>query len=227
MSESKRYTKAELTAILTPSRSSPNFQCPHCHIFAKQDWASVFYSDGFAEMEVLECAGRHVMVAHCQACERPSIWLVEEMLYPDASTAPMPAEDMPEEVKADYMEARSVFDKSARSAGGLLRLAFDKLFPHLGVTKSDPNSAIAELVKKGLVLGDQQKALDVMRIFANQSAHNGFVKLEDQPATVAFLFDLLNQIVEQMITRPKQLDAMFKLIPQDKLDAIAKRDGMK
>jgi hypothetical protein len=31
------------------------------------------------------------------------------MVYPRTSSAPLPTEDMPEDVRADYMEARSVF----------------------------------------------------------------------------------------------------------------------
>jgi hypothetical protein len=38
---------------------------------------------------------------------------------------------------------------------------------------------------------------------------------------------LLNFIVEQMITRPKEIDAMYNSLPQDKLDGIAKRDAKK
>jgi len=149
------------------------------------------------------------------------------MVYPHAALAPMPATDMPGDVKADYMEARSVFDKSARAAGGLLRIAFEKLFPHLGVHGKNPNDAIAELVKSGLALEGDQRALDVMRIFLNQSAHDGFVKLEDQRDTVAFLFELLNHIVQQRITVPKQVSALYAKIPAGKLVSIEKRDAKK
>jgi threonine dehydratase len=43
-------------------------------------------------------------------------------------------------------------------------------------------------------------------------------------ATVAVLFELMNYIVEQMITRPKQINTMFNSIPPDKLSGIEKRD---
>jgi hypothetical protein len=173
-----------------------------------------------------ESVGEHYY-SHCQKCHRPSFWVDRRLIYPASSTAPMPVADMPDDVKADYMEARDVFEKSARSAGGLLRIGFEKLFKHLGVTKTKPNDAIGELVQKGLALGTQQRAMDVMRVFANQSSHDGFVKLEDQPETVTFLFTLLNYIVEQMITRPKQIDTMFTKIPPDKLVGIEKRDAKK
>lgn len=146
------------------------------------------------------------------------------MVFPQTPTAPMPAADMPEDVKADYMEARLVFDTSARAAGALLRLAFEKLLAHLGVTKTDPNGAIGELVKIGLAPEVQQQALDVIRVLSNQTVHNGFVKLEDQPNTVSALFWLVNYIVAQMISKPKQIKAFYAGLPQDKRDAITKRD---
>ncbi|WP_162668598.1 DUF4145 domain-containing protein [Gemmata massiliana] len=128
---------------------------------------------------------------------------------------------MPEDVRVDYLEAREVFDKSARAAGGLLRLAYEKLFPHLGITNKSPNDAIAELVRdRKLTLGTQQQAADALRVFSNQTVHIGFVKLEDQPATVMFLFRLLNFIVEQLITHPKQVAALYNSMPQDKRDGI-------
>jgi hypothetical protein len=223
----EQNAKSKQVATLTPSRSLKAFVCPNCNVLAKQDWASVFYTDGTKDLAGLCLGTGLVFVAHCQACRQPSIWLGDSMIHPLSSTPPMPLQDMPEDVKTEYMEARDVFGKSARAAGGLLRIAFEKLFPHLGVNKNSPNEAIAELVKNGLVLGTQQQALDVMRIFANQSSHNGFVKLEDQPATVSFLFGLLNYIVEQMITKPKQIQSLYATIPQDKRDGIAKRDAKK
>ena len=47
----------------------------------------------------------------------------------------MPSDDMPEDVKADYMEASSVVETSPRALLALLRLALQKLMPHLGARK--------------------------------------------------------------------------------------------
>jgi hypothetical protein len=187
-------------------------------MFAQQYWAELYYRpERGAPMAGFFTSVGQGFAAWCQACNRPSIWLGDEMVYPRSATAPLPAADMPDDVKADYMEARAVFQQSARAAGGLLRIAFEKLFPHLGVNKGTPNEAIGELIKKGLVLGTQQQAMDAMRVLSNQSAHHGFVKLEDQPATVSFLFGLLNYIVEQMITKPKHIESLYSTLPPDKL----------
>ena len=219
--------KMKLDAMLTPSRGAKGFVCPHCNHLSTQNWTSLFYTDGLALPDKLKIGQREGFAAHCQGCGEPSIWLENELLFPQSSTAPMPVADMPEEVKIDYLEARAVFDKSARAAGGLLRIAFEKLLPYLDVKNRKPNDAIKELVAKGMVMETEQQALDVMRVFANQAVHVGFVKLEDQPGTVSFLFWLLNDIVRQLITRRNQIHTAFAGLPKDKLDEIAKRDAKK
>jgi hypothetical protein len=165
-------------------------------------------------------------VSQCEACKQFAMWAGDKLIYPAAKgAAPPPSPDMPEDVRAEYLEASEVFDKSARAAGGLLRLGFEKLLKHVGATEDNPNAAIGELVKKGLVLGPLQQAMDSLRIFSNQAVHNGFVKLADQPETVMFLFRLMNYIVEQLITRPKEIEAIYASLPPDKLAGIKKRDG--
>jgi hypothetical protein len=207
-----------------PEFGKKAFVCPYCQAYVHQEWtkaiAVIPVENG---VHWGPPVGEH-FYSHCQKCHQASFWVDQRLAFPASSTAPMPVADMPEDVKSDFLEAREVYDKSPRSAGGLLRLGFEKLLKHVGATKTNPNEAIGELVQKGLALGTHQQAMDVMRIFANQSVHNGFIKLEDQSATVALLFSLMNYIVEQMITRPKQISTMFSSIPPDKLAGIEKRD---
>ena len=228
-SAARRQQRQAITDV--PTFLAKAFPCPKCGVKSHQAWFTVVGSgvtDGgplYGPPPQLNVPG--VYFCSCQACLGFCIWVDEKIAHPSVSTAPMPSPDMPDDVKADYLEARDVFDKSARAAGGLLRISFEKLLPHLGVTKKTPNEAIGELVKKGLVLGTQQQALDAMRIFSNQTAHDGFVKLEDQPETVGFLFRLLNHIVGHFITHPKEVAALYSTIPPDKLAGIQKRDAKK
>jgi hypothetical protein len=39
------------------------------------------------------------------------------------------------------------------------------------------------------------------------------------------LFDLINIIVNEMITQPKQIDELYSTLPQNALDAIERRDN--
>jgi hypothetical protein len=211
-----------------PRRNFNCFRCPYCEAVAKQDWLTLFYApEPNAGHQEFACHAGQVAASRCQSCTKMAIWVGLQMVYPQTSTAPMPAADMPEDAKTDYLEARKVFDLSPRAAGGLLRLAFEKVLAHLGMTGGNPNEAIGELVKSGLAPEVQQQALDVMRVYSNQAVHHGFVRLEDQPATVSFLFWLLNYIVEERIAKPKAIRGFYAAMPQDKRDAITRRDERK
>ena len=72
------------------------------------------------------------------------------MIYPGSSPAPLPNPDLPEEIKADYEEARAIISRSPRGACALLRLCVQKLCGILGESGKDVNGDIAALVKKGL-----------------------------------------------------------------------------
>jgi hypothetical protein len=139
----------------------------------------------------------------------------------------MPLADMPDDVKADFLEARSVFDISPKSAAALLRLALQKLMPYLGEKGKDLNTDIGNLVRKGLPV-EVQKSLDTLRVIGNNAVHPGQIDLNDNNKAMAgTLFGLLNFVVERMITQPKALEKLYDSLPASNLDAIAKRDDKK
>lgn len=82
----------------------------------------------------------HMLV--CRACGQGSVWKMFDrkdnynynlrLVDPILSDAPPAAADMPEDVKADYEDARLVVNHSTRAAAALLRLALQKLCRHLG-----------------------------------------------------------------------------------------------
>lgn len=148
------------------------------------------------------------------------------LIYPDISIAPSPHDDMPENVKEDFLEARTIVSKSPRGAAALLRLCVQKLMPHLGEKGKDINKDIANLVKKGLPI-EVQQSLDSLRIIGNESVHPGQMALKDDIDTAMRLFELLNFIVEDRITRPKKISGLYNTLPQSKRDGIDKRDGKK
>jgi hypothetical protein len=83
---------------------------------------------------------KKLAVSICQHCGDYSLWLDEAMLYPISSIAPTPVDDMPPEVKDDYIEARSIVNASPRAACALLRLALTKLMFSLGEKGKDLNT---------------------------------------------------------------------------------------
>ena len=72
------------------------------------------------------------------------------MIHPEASGGPPPNPDLPEDIRLDYSEARSIVGRSPRGAAALLRLCIQKLCRHLGEKGKDLNADIASLVRKSL-----------------------------------------------------------------------------
>lgn len=163
-------------------------------------------------------------LTQCFACKRYSLWVGKQLAWPLPATsiAPAPAVDMPQIVKEDYEEAASISDKSPRAAAALLRLALEKLCRQLGKT-GNINAMIGSLVQDGLPKRVQQ-ALDIVRVVGNEAVHPGQIDLRDEPETAAKLFQLLNLIVERMITEERVIDELFQSLPPDKLAGIAARD---
>jgi hypothetical protein len=131
---------------------------------------------------------------------------------------------MPDDVKAHFNEARSVYNLSPKAAAALLRLAIQHLSVDLGGSGKDLNADIAKLVQNGLPLKIQQ-ALDVVRVIGNNAVHPGLISIDDNPDIVTKLFKLVNIIVDDMITQPEQVKKLFGDLPDTSKEQIAKRDA--
>ena len=206
---------------VAPAYKADGFHCPHCEIYAHQIWRyriiaheqydSPWVISGFA-------------VSKCQRCHEYTFWLHGNILYPDRGSAPVPNPDMASDARADYDEAASVVARSPRSAAALLRQSIQKVCIHLGEGGKSLNDAIGELVKKGL-RPQIQKALDVVRVVGNNAVHPGQLDLKDDRATCTALFDLVNITVDDRISQPKEVDALFDGLPQDAKEQITRRDA--
>ena len=86
------------------------------------------------------------------------------------------------------------------------------------------NDDIRELVKTGLSPKVQQ-ALDTVRVIGNNAVHPGHINVSDSLEIALTLFKLINFIVEEMITRPREIGEIYNTLPQSQLDQIRRRDG--
>jgi endogenous inhibitor of DNA gyrase (YacG/DUF329 family) len=209
-----------------PTFQAIAFNCPLCGAFAKQNWGMahsfilVDYSR-WLDAATLE----NTFFAHCSNCEKPSIWLDENMIYPTGGAAPLPNLDMPADVRQDYEEARSILAISPRGSAALLRLAVQRLCKHLGQPGENINADIAALVRQGLPV-TLQKALDSLRVAGNNAVHPGQLDIYDTPEVATRLFGLLNIIVDNQITQPKAISELYDTtVPADTQQHIAKRDA--
>lgn len=150
------------------------------------------------------------------------------MVFPWTLGGAEPNPDMPNDIKNDFDEARNIVGRSTRGAAALLRLCVEKLCKHLlgARSKNEVNADIGLLVKEGLPV-DVQRALDTVRVVGNECVHPGQIDIQDDLETANKLFGLVNFIVEDRITRPKQIAALYGMLPPSKLEGIEKRDTPK
>jgi hypothetical protein len=171
-------------------------------------------------------ASGHWHMAYCTHCKKSSVWHDAIIQFPDTTSAPLAHPDLPTDLQADFEEARSVLRLSPRSATALLRLVLQKLCKELGEPGDNINTDIKNLVKKGLPVGVQQ-ALDIIRVVGNEQVHPGQLDVRDNPDIAAELFRLINFIIEDRITRPKQIKALYDRLPSAKLAGIEERDAVR
>lgn len=219
---------------------SPTFRCPNCTAFAQHSWYGGMaeymptppaYPTGALSIGRMQEAlpaflysttGLHLSI--CQACRSPAIWREGLCIWPRAvPNVPAPTDDMPDEVKKDYIEASEVLEKSPRAAAAILRLAVEKLCRHLGKSGTI-DRMIGDLVKDGLPIR-VQRALDVVRVVGNEAVHPGSLDLRDDRETATSLFQLVIFIVDRMITEEKTIDELYNNLPAGKLEGIEQRDA--
>jgi len=208
---------------ILPKFNESIFTCPHCQANSHMEWLGS-KSPPF-----------NVLMAATCACGDSSFWLGTgrpniigqysdgKMIFPMIVTAPPAHEDMPESCKADFNEAREVFSVSPRSSAALLRLCLEKLCNQLVGTEDRINDQIKKLVVAGLPVGVQQ-ALDSTRIVGNNALHILELDVANTPSLVVPLFGLINFIVENQISQPKQIAAFYQQMPEKAVEAVARRD---
>jgi len=166
----------------------------------------------------------NVFVSLCYTCEQPSLWLHDRLIYPPAVTGPPPNPDLSDDIRHDYEEARRILDLSPRGAAALLRLAVEKICRELGAHGASVDKQIGSLVAKGPPVAVQQ-ALDAVRVIGNEAVQPGQIDIRDDRQTAARLFELVNFIAEDQISRPKRIDEVYRIIPEDRRKAIDARNA--
>ncbi len=210
-----------------PSYKEGSFRCPHCSVVATMQWLTNGTLTPQWDMETSKCAG-------CGECV---VWFIPrqarnprdakagaKIIYPlTNSSVDEPSSDMPDKVKALYEEAALVLPHSPRASAALNRLALQLLLVELGQPGKNINKEIASLVEQGLP-PKIQKAMDILRVVGNNAVHPGQIDVNDSPDVAYALFSMLNLIVEDRITTPRQVDELFDSLPSGALDAINRRD---
>ncbi|QEY25190.1 DUF4145 domain-containing protein [Neisseria zalophi] len=224
---------------ISPEFDKRAFHCPHCGVYSHMDW-------NFLQLEYEENSVISYKAALCDHCRKFNFWkvlditpeflsyeqrrqitpeTVAKMVYPDIGLCPLPEPDMPDDVKQDYEEAAGIFAKSPRGAAALLRLGFQKLCIHLGASGDNINKDIKKLASQGILSHKVTQMADIVRITGNNAVHPGQLADEDFDKIAEKLFYLINWIVKECITKPKELEEIYNMMPEGARKAVEKRDN--
>lgn len=206
-----------------PKHRESKFHCIHCGVYAEQKWHALKYHKAdlnyWADVQILD-------YNVCGHCEEWCYWYHGKMIIPCAAPVPPAHPDLPAACAEEYTEARSIVAQSPKAAAALLRLALQKLMAELGEEGKNINDDIGSLVSKGLPVQVQQ-ALDYCRVVGNNAVHPGEINLNDTPEIAHNLFAMMNFIVEDRISRPKQIATLYAQLPEGARKAIEDRDVKK
>lgn len=207
---------------ITPEFKMDAFHCPLCGTYSHMQWTNLMNLNEYSLYYEAKCA----------KCKNPSLWRVTdyrftnlashgpradikaELIYPDNGFSGLPEENMPEDVKADYIEAARIFSRSPRGAAALLRLGLQKLCKHLGQEGKKIDADIRSLAAQNILPPLVVKVADTVRITGNNAVHPGEMSDEDFDYVASKMFDLLNFIVKKAISEPAELEALYNLIPE-------------
>ncbi len=204
------------------------FTCPNCVTYSNHDWTYTTVNETRGYIHGNSFQGdivEKLYLCKCQHCGYISFWYKEQLIWPLASSVESPLEDMPNDIKELYNEARNIIDLSPKGSCAILRLALQKLCNRLANQdeKKKIDGAIKKLVENGLP-ATLQKAMDTVRIVGDEAVHPGEINIDDNKELAIAMFRLLNIIIDKMIVEPKQIDDLYCLMPENKLEGIKNRD---
>jgi hypothetical protein len=213
--------------IINTRANSTRFSCPICKVTS------------ICDIQYMNCNGldgrsSETYFLICRACSDGSVWKQFDrqdniryklrLVDPILPNAPVATADMPEDVRADFEEARLVTNFSPRASAALLRLALQKLCRHLGEPGKHIDTDIRSLAKRPEFGERLVKAADTLRITGNNAVHPGEMSGEDIDNVSMGLFELLNLIVQSGITEPKKWDAMYDSLPEKPRKSAENKD---
>lgn len=207
-----------MSKYYSPTFKEKKFHCILCGVFAQQDWIYLGWSRGHSHYST------DFSFSLCSHCDGQSYWYKDRMIVPSEAPVPPPHQDLPDSCTSEYVEARDIVARSPRAAAALLRLCVQKLMVELGEKGKKINDDIGSLVKKGLPV-EVQQALDYCRVIGNNGVHPGEIELTDNPDIAHSLFEMINFIVEDRISRPKKIAELYGKLPQGAIKAVEKRDA--
>jgi hypothetical protein len=222
-----------------PIFKGPRFVCPHgdCGAFAQQVWVQLLRHDDWGNFDrsttYLQTWPDEVpdgqdpcqwYAAECGSCQQMSIWLNRTMIYPTRGQlggAPHP--DLPDAVCDIYLEAAQVAVVSRRAGAALARAGLEKLLRHLDVEAPKSASLDKRIERiRSKVSASLLQMLEVIRVSGNGAVHIDdepdeiVVRVLDDdegPGLVEMMLETINDLADELITKPKRAGDLFALLP--------------
>jgi hypothetical protein len=192
---------------------SNTFQCPYCGVYAKHklyDMAKGIMSE--RGLDYYEGFVPELHLTICSKCDKFVLWLNDKIIYPTVSVAPWPSEDMPTNIREDFLEARNVLEVSPKSACAILRLCLHRLLDHLARSGREIDLSSIVLLRKGT----PQKLTDALwavKAIGPGAIPPAEISPKDDIRTAISLFELINLIVEATISRQREADQFYNMLP--------------
>lgn len=196
------------------------FNCPHCGAYSTAMWDKYYSHNSFVEKGEKEVEGYRFYDSLCAHCNRSMIWYVKDKqarIFFPRDVAIAPEENMPDKVREIYEEASMVLRDSPRASCALLRLALQELMRYLkenidgysGLKIENLNQDIKEVINIGNFHQAEkemiEEAMNSVRLIGNRAVHPSELDINDNPEIANILFEMINFIVGEIITKPKEL----------------------
>lgn len=163
--------------------------------------------------------------AVCLGCRTSSVWRMGKLIYPRPAASIQPHAELSETARELFIEATDVLPLSPRAAAALARASMEAQLKHLlpNSTARDLQQRIGELQEH--VRPHLWKLLTTLRVVGNDVLHSnadGAVALDVTGADADVIVPLLgaiNMLVEEVVTQPREAEALYEKIPKGKRDA--------
>ena len=234
-------------------RGASFFVCPWCGSNSQQDWSDlvvVEHYDNGDEPYFLKATDTPMSRATqimggpddrptwarstCFSCKQSCMWRGQDLIYPEHNPFPDPSPDMQLAAKALFIEARDVAPRSRRAAAALGRASLEALLkeirPALAGRLDDRIAGLHDEVSTTLWAG-----LTVLRHAGNKALHGTDGDIDDVVAlvlddadgqTLGLILNTVNQLTDELITRPKQTAALFGDLPSGVAEAALAKAGV-
>lgn len=163
-------------------------------------------------------------LSRCMECHEITIWLDQKMVWPDQQIDHRAHEMMPPTAREEFDEAAKVFRDSPRAGCALLRTCLEKICADRGHIKGTLFARAGSLVSEMSSLHGRQ-AVDIVRVFGNESIHPGKMEANDIAENAERMFDAINLIVEEVYDRPARFSQLFEKLSPSQRREIERRDS--